>query len=150
QDRNDPVTMGTARSEVATTRGLSALFTNPGALDYFPTHPTTLSQDIVFSVYSGGGTVGGTYLAGDEFSQIFGSLNGATNEQRERIGELLVDERLFANAGINFLSGIWRTKGGGTLGLHYGSRLYARLNFPDDLAKLIATSNITSQDFRFV
>lgn len=150
QDRFDPVTMGTARSGIATTRGIGALSTNPGALDYFPIHQTTLPQDLVFSLYSGGGTVGGTYLAGDEFSEIFGSLDGATNEQRERIGELLVDERLFANGGIDFLSGIWRTKDGGTFGLHYGSRLYARVNFPDDLANLIATSNITSQDFRFV
>lgn len=151
QDRLDPVTMGTARSGIATVRGLSSLFTNPGALDYFALHGTTLPQDIVFSVYSGGGSVGGTYLAGDEFSDLFGSLEGsASNEQRERVGELLVDERLFANGGVNFLSGTWRTKGGGTFGLHYGSRLYARVNFPDDLANLIATSNITSQDFRFV
>lgn len=151
QDRSDPVTMGTARSGVATVRGISALFSNPGALDYYPIHPTTLPQDVSFSVYSGGGTVGGTYLAGDEFSQIFGSLDGATNEQRERIGTLLVDERLFANAGITFLSGTWRLKdGGGTIGVQYGSRLYARVNFPDDLANLIATSNIASKDFRFV
>ncbi len=150
QDRFDPATMGTARSSIAVSRGLGTLFTNPGGLDYLPIHETTLPQDIQFSVYSGGGTVGGTYLAGDEFSQIFGSLNGATNEQRERIGTLLVDERLFANGGVNFVSGVWRTKGGGTLGLHYGSRLYARVNFPDDLANLIATSNIASKDFRFV
>ena len=150
QDRFDPVTMGTARSGVAIARGLGSLFTNPGGLDCFPLSPTALSQNIQFSVYSGGGTVGGTYLAGDEFSQIFGSLDGASNEQRERIGTLLVDERLFANGGVNFLSALWRTDGGGTFGLHYGSRLYARVNFPNDLANLIATSNIASKDFRFV
>lgn len=150
QDRFDPASMGTARSGIAISRGLGSLFTNPGGLDYLPIHETTLPQDLQFSVYSGGGTVGGTYLAGDEFSQIFGSLDGATNEQRERIGTLLVDERLFANGGVNFLSGVFRTKGGGTLGMHYGSRLYARVNFPDDLANLIATSNIASKDFRFV
>lgn len=151
QDRSDPATMGTARSSVAVSRGIGALFTNPGGLDYHPVHETTLPHDLVFSIYSGGGSIGGTYLKGDEFSRIFGSLNGTSNEDREQIGKLLVDERLFANGGINFLSGIWRLKGGGgTLGLHYGSRAYARINFPDSLPKLIETSNIADQNFRFV
>ncbi|MGE3802627.1 MAG: DUF5723 family protein, partial [Candidatus Kapaibacterium sp.] len=151
QDRSDPVTMGTARSSIATSRGIDALFTNPGGLDYYTLHETTLPHDLVFSIYSGGGSIGGTYLKGDEFSKIFGSFNGSSNEQREQIGKLLVDERLFANGGINFFSGTWRLKnGGGTLGLHYGSRAYARINFPDSLPKLIETSNIADQNFRFV
>ncbi|MCE2503093.1 MAG: hypothetical protein J4G05_03395 [Chlorobi bacterium] len=151
QDRSDPSTMGTARSSIATSRGISSLFTNPGGLDYFAIHESTLPHDVVFSIYSGGGSIGGSYLKGDEFNQIFGSLEGTSNEQREKIGKLLVDERLFANGGINFLSGIWRLKdGAGTIGLRYGSRAYARINFPDSLPKLIETNNIAEQDFRFV
>ncbi len=151
QDRLDPVAMGMGRSATAFSRGLGALLTNPGGLGYFPLGRSAQAHDLVFSVYSGGGSIGGTYLAGDEFSQIFGEGAGQTDEARERIGELLVDERLFANGGINFLTGIWRIPdGGGTLGLHYGSRAYARVNFPDDLATLIATSNIADKNFRFV
>lgn len=151
QDRLDPVTVGMARSGTALARGLGALGTNPGGLGYLAIGASTLPHDILFSVYSGGGSIGGTYLAGDEFAQIFGPLNGESDDARERIGELLVDERLFANGGINFLSAVYRLKdGGGTLGLSYGSRAYARVNFPNDLANLIATSNIASKDFRFV
>ena len=151
QDRLDPVTMGTGRSSIAVTRGIGALFVNPAGIDYLPLLGTTLPQDVVFSIYSPAGTIGGTYLKGEEFSQIFGGLEGASNEDREQIGTLLVDERLFANGGVNFLSGTWRLGGGsGTLGVHYGSRAYARINFPDDLANLIASSNIAQKDFRFV
>jgi len=151
QDRLDPVAMGMGRSATAFSRGLGALLTNPGGLGYHPLGRSSQAHDLVFSVYSGGGSIGGTYLAGDEFSQIFGEGAGQTDESRERIGELLVDERLFANGGINFLTGLWRLpNGGGTLGLHYGSRAYARVNFPDGLARLIATSNIADKDFRFV
>ena len=151
QDRLDPVTAGMARSGSALARGLGALTTNPGGLGYLAIGGSTLPHDVVFSVYSGGGSIGGTYLAGDEFAQIFGPIDGESDDERERIGELLVDERLFANGGINFLSAVWRLQGGGgTLGLTYGSRAYARVNFPNDLANLIATSNIASKDFRFV
>lgn len=151
QDRLDPVTVGTARSSMALARGLSALMTNPGGLGYLASSRFGPSEDLLISIYNGGGSIGGTYLAGDEFSQIFGGLDGGTSDDRERIGELLVDERLFANGGLNFLSATYRLPdGGGTLGLHYGSRAYARVNFPDDLANLIATSNIADQDFRFV
>ena len=151
QDRLDPVSMGMARSGVSLARGLSSLTTNPGGLGYLTSGFSGLAHDLQVSVYSGGGSIGGTYLAGDEFSQIFGPIDGQNDESRERLGELLVDDRLFANGGINFLTAVWRLKGGaGTLGLTYGSRAYARVNFPDDLANLIATSNIATKDFRFV
>lgn len=151
QDRLDPVAMGMSRSATAFSRGLGALMTNPGGLGYHPVGDGSLAHDLLISIYNGGGSIGGTYLAGDEFSQIFGEGAGQTDEGRERIGELLVDERLFANGGINFLSAIWRLRdGGGTLGVHYGSRAYARVNFPDGLPNLIATSNIAAENFRFV
>ncbi len=151
QDRLDPAGMGAARASVATTRGLGAVMSNPGALDLPVLDKITLDQDVIFSIYSFGGTSGSTYLNGDDFRQIFAPKpEGISASDRRRIGQLLQDEKLFANGGINLLTLRYKTDGGGTFGFHYGHRVFARVNFPSDLSRLIETSNITGQDYRFV
>lgn len=151
QDRVDPVAMGKARASVATVRGIGAIASNPGALDMRPTHSTTLDHDLVFSVYNIGGTLGSTYLSSSDFQQIFGKSAGwPDQEERARLGELLQDERLFANAANNLLTLRYRTEAAGTFGLHYGHRAFARLNFPEDFTRVIAKGELLSEQYRFI
>lgn len=151
QDRADPVAMGKARASVASARGLSAIASNPGALDLPLTHFTTLPQDVSFSLYSFGGTIGSTYLSSSDFEQIFGRSSGWPNqEQRARLGEVLQDERLFANGANNLITLRWAAGDAGTFGLHYGHRAFARLNFPDDFTRVIARGELLAEQYRFI
>jgi Family of unknown function (DUF5723) len=151
QDRLDPVAMGKARASVASARGLGAISSNPGALDYAATHHTTLPHDFTFALYNLGGTIGSTYLSSSDFQQIFGKSGGwPDQEARARLGELLQDERLFANAANNLFVARYHTDGGGTFGLHYGHRIFARLNFPDDFTRVIARGELLLEQYRFI
>jgi hypothetical protein len=150
QDRLDPVAMGAARSSVATVRGLGAIAGNPGALDLYPFQPTTLPQDLTVSAYDFGGTIGSTYFSSSEFREIFGQKpEGISDTARVRIAQLLQDDKLFANGALDLISVRYRTKESGTFGFHYGRRIYARVNFPDGFVKLLTTSNIGGQNFKF-
>lgn len=151
QDRLDPVAMGKARASVASARGLGAIASNPGALDYAATHRTTLGENLTFSLYNLGGTIGSTYLSSSDFKQIFGSGGGWPDQDaRARLGDLLQDERLFMNAANDLLVVRYHTESGGTFGLHYGHRIFARLNFPDDFTKVIAKGELLSEQYRFI
>jgi hypothetical protein len=150
QDRLDPVAMGKARASVATSRGLSAIASNPGALDLYPFQGSTLPQDLTLSIYNFGGTIGSTFFSSSEFQDIFGHKpQGISDPTRVRIAQLLQDEKLFANGAIDLISARYRTRDGGTLALHYGHRIYSRVNFPNGFVKLLQTSNIAGQNFKF-
>jgi hypothetical protein len=154
QDRLDPATMGKARASVATVRGLGGVVANPGALALRALDSMTLDGRVIASLYTLGGTIGSTYFSGDRFRELFGTRpGGLTNNERQRLGELLEDERLFANGGINLLTVRYRTEESGTFGLQYGHRLIARVNLrgadtTEDFPQLIRTGNITN-DYRF-
>ncbi len=151
QDRLDPVAMGKARASVATVRGIGAVASNPGALDLGTMQAFTLTDDITVSAYNVGGTVGSTYLSSSDFQQIFGKSTGWPNqEERKRLGELLQDERLFANGANNLIAARYQTSGGGTFGLHYGHRAFARLNFPDDFSRVISKGELLLERYRFI
>ncbi len=151
QDRLDPVAMGKARASVATARGLGALVCNPGALDLTPTSSATLNHQLTLSLYNLGGTIGSTYLSSGDFEEIFGRNTGWPEQaDRRRLAELLQDERLFANGGNNLVEACYRTDGGGTFGLHYGHRLYARLNFPDEFKRVLASGELLAEQYRFI
>lgn len=146
QDRLDPVAMGKARASVATSRGLGAIAGNPGALDLPVTGTTPLPGNITFSLFNFGGTVGSTYFNTEEFSQIF----SAQKKDPQPIGRLLREtEQLFVNAAIDLFSVRYQTEQSGSLGLHYGQRVFGRINFPERLAYFIETVNISGQDYRF-
>jgi hypothetical protein len=144
QDRTDPAGMGRGRASIATARGLGAVGNNPGALDLAPIDSLTLDQRLVFSIYTFGGTFGATYLSSDEFRDIFAS----GTKDRSRLADLLQDERLFANGAIDLIAARYRTDFG-TWGLHFGQRIYARINLPNDFADVIRTLNFGSQNFLF-
>lgn len=150
QDRLDPVSMGTARSAIASVRGLGGVVANPGAIALDPLDAVTLNQPITFSLYTLGGSIGSTYFSGDRFREIFGEKpEGLTNDQRQRLGDLLQDEKLFANGGINLLTVRYRTDDGGTFGLQYGHRLVARVNFPEEFRQLLRSGNLV-RPYEFV
>lgn len=150
QDRLDPASMGTARAAIATVRGLGSVVSNPGALDLRALDNVTIDDRFVGAPYTFGATIGSTYFGGDRFREIFGQQrSGLSNAQRQRLGELLQDEKLFANGGINLLTLRYRTDGNGTFGLQYGHRLVARVNFPEDFRTLLSTGNVAS-DYAFV
>ena len=67
----------------------------------------------------------------------------------QQIGQLLQDEKLFANGAINLLTVRYRTRDGGAIGLYYGHRLYAQVNFPAGLDTLLETSNIAAREYEF-
>lgn len=144
QDRVDPAGMGRGRASVATVRGLGAITSNPGALDLPMLDSTSLPQRLTFSVYNLGGAFGSTYLSSTEFAEIFGNAP----KDRQRLGDLLQDERLFANGAINLLAVRYRTDAG-TWGLHFGERIFARVNLPDDFAEVVQTLNFAGQDYQF-
>lgn len=151
QDRLDVPGMGMGRASVSITRGLNSIYSNPGLLDAPPLLPTQLNQPLTFSIYTGGGTIGATYLSGDEFRTIFAQKpEGYTKEDRERVGQLLQDERLYANAAINLIAIRYRTESGGTWAFHHGHRVFARMNFPESFSEIVATSNITGRDYTFI
>jgi hypothetical protein len=146
QDRLDPVAMGKGRASVATVRGIGAIASNPGAIDLGENDPTSLRQKITFTLFNFGGTVGSTYFNTDEFRQIF----SATQKDPQPIGKLFREtEQLFVNAGTDLFSVRYKLEGSGTLGLHYGQRVFGRINFPERLAYFIETLNISGQDYRF-
>lgn len=150
QDRADPVSMGTARASVATSRGLGAIFSNPGALDFGPNDRTALGQKFTFALYNLGGTLGSTFLSSSDFQQIFGRTEGWPNqEDRKRLGELLQAERLFANASNNLLVARYNTPSG-TFGLHYGHRIFSRLNFPSDFSTVLAEGQLFNNHYEFI
>lgn len=144
QDRLDPAALGRARASVATTRGLGSLAANPGALDLDPIDSITLPQNLTFSLYSIGGAFGATYLSSGEFSDIFAS----GTKDRSRLSDLLQDDRLFANGGIDLLALRYHTDAG-TWGLHFGERIFATVNFPDDFRGVIKTLNFQAKDYQF-
>lgn len=151
QDRLDVAGMGMGRASVSITRGLNSIYSNPGLLDAEQLLPTQLEQPLTFSIYTGGGTIGATYLSGDEFRIIFAQKpEGYTKEDRERVGQLLQDERLYANAAINLIAIRYRTEDGGTWAFHHGHRVFARVNFPESFSEIVATSNITGRDYTFI
>jgi hypothetical protein len=155
QDRLDPYSMGTARAAIATVRGLGSAVANPGALALRALDSTTLDERIVGSLYTLGGTIGSTYFNGDRFREIFGEHpEGLSNADRQRLGDLLQDEKLFANGGINLLSVRYRTPGSGTFALQYGHRLVARVNLSgsdstEDFRYLLRTGNL-AHNYRFI
>jgi hypothetical protein len=155
QDRLDPVSMGKARASIATVRGLGSVVANPGALALERLDPMTLDDRVIGSVYTFGGTIGSTYFSGDRFREIFGTKpQGLTNAQRQRLGDLLQDEKLAANGGINLLTVRYRTEESGTFGLQYGHRLVARVNLSgadttEDFRRLLQTGNIAG-NYRFI
>lgn len=151
QDRLDPVGMGKARASVASSRGLGALVSNPGALDLQATSRLPLDQDLTVSLYNFGGTIGSTYLSSGDFQDIFGRTTGWPDQaDRRRLAELLQDERLFANAANNLLEARYKTEGGGTFGISYGHRLYARLNFPEEFTRVLASGELLAEQYRFI
>lgn len=151
QDRLDVAGMGMGRASVSITRGLNSIYSNPGLLDAAPLLPTQMDQPLTFSIYTGGGTIGATYLSGDEFRLIFAQKpEGYTKEDRERVGQLLQAERLYANAAINLIALRYRTQSGGTWAFHHGHRVFARVNFPESFSEIVATSNITGRDYTFI
>ena len=150
QDRLDPVSMGKARASVASVRGLGSVVANPGALALDRLDRLTLEQPLVVSIYTLGGSIGSTYFSGDRFREIFGERpEGLTNEQRQKLGDLLQDEKLFANGGINLLTVRYVTEESGTFGLQYGHRLVARVNFPGEFRDLLRTGNL-AENYEFV
>lgn len=150
QDRLDPVAMGKARASVASARGLGALVSNPGGLHLSVTNGVTLSSDLVLSLYNIGGTIGSTYFSSSDFEQIFGRSAGWPEQNdRRRLAELLQDERLFANGANNLVEARYRTPDY-TVGLYYGHRLYARLNFPDEFKRVLETGELLAEQYRFI
>lgn len=150
QDRLDPVAMGKARASVASARGLSALVSNPGGLHLSVTDGITLNTDLVLSLYNIGGTIGSTYFSSSDFEQIFGRSAGWPEQNdRRRLAELLQDERLFANGANNLVEARYRMDAY-TVGLYYGHRLYARLNFPDEFKRVLETGELLAEQYRFI
>ncbi len=136
-----PVSSGKAHATVATSKGLDAIFSNPACLD-------DKSDSSVFelSVYNFGGKIGKTYLNSSELNKIFG-FSGSETVDRSELAQLLEDEKLFLNIGINLITAKLSLGNNGTLGINFGTRLYCRLRFDNQLVKLIETSNIGIQDY---
>ncbi|MEO5928549.1 MAG: DUF5723 family protein [Candidatus Kapaibacterium sp.] len=147
QDRLDPVAMGKARASVASARGIGAIASNPGGLDY-STGP--YEPDISFTLYNFGLTVGSTYLSSSDFAQIFGRSKGWPDAtDRARLGDLLQDERLAANGANDLFAVRYRTDGG-TFGLHYGQRVYAKINFPEDFNTVLVKGELLADHYGFI
>ncbi len=147
QDRLDPVSMGTARSSVATVRGIATVASNPGALALPDIGGVEVNRGLTFSVYNAGGTIGSTYLNTSRYQNLFAP---GEDYRGDLAGEVLRQKRrLLANGGVNLLTVRYHTEHAGTFALHYGQRVHAEINFPERLAYTLATLNLASEDFRF-
>lgn len=143
QNRLDPAGMGRGQTSVAGTSGIAAIASNPGALDYRAraTGPFGLGNEVTIGFFNLGGTLGSTFLSGSELGEIFSS--GLSDQSsRVRLGEQLQSGRLFANGGNNPITVCWRLPGSGTLGLHYGQRLFSSVNLPDAVAAVLVRNEL--------
>lgn len=136
QQRGDPVSVGMARASVATSRGLSAISSNIGALGMDPlgTRPDRQRVELDLSIIPFGASAGSTYLSASDLDFVFASKNREdfSDADRLRLAGLLEEGRLSADASVDLVNFRLRAPGVGALMVRYGHRVRAQMTFPEN------------------
>lgn len=150
QSRLDAAGVGRSGASTASTRGVGAIYSNPGCLDLDPIVPGEGGRTIDVSVYNLGGVLGSTFFNSSEFEQIFAAgKSWPSTEDRRRLGGLLQGERLVGIAANSVLALRWPTSVG-TFGFHYAHRILSRLDFPSDFTTILVDNELFNQRYEFV
>jgi hypothetical protein len=152
QQRLDPEAIGQARASVATTRGLSALYSNIGAIALDPLGRRTDSLPVFaidVTAFPVGASAGATFLNPDDFDFVFASkdLNEFSDQDRLRLAKLLAPDRLSADVALNLVAFRFRVRGIGALGFEYGHQVRARMNFPENFrTSVVGSGDVFQKD----
>jgi len=136
QQRADPVAIGMARASVATARGLSAINSNIGALglNAMGVYDSLQDVEIDLALFPLGASAGSTYLSSSDLDFVFDRKDSGifTDDDRHRLAGLLEPGRLSADAAVDLFALRIRAPGVGALGIRYGHRVRARMDFPEN------------------
>jgi|GEM_PF-1387850 len=139
QQRLDPVAIGMGKASVASARGLSALGSNIGALglDALGRYDSLQRIELDFSILPLGASAGSTYLNTDDLNFVFDTKDSGvfTDADRMRIGDLIEEGRLAADAAVDVFALRLRVPRIGALGIHYTHRVRAQMSFPENFRK---------------
>ncbi len=154
QQRADPVAIGMGRSSVATARGLSALYSNIGALglDALGKYDSLQDVEIDLSFLPVGVSAGSTYLNSSELDFVFDKKDSGifTDADRLRLAGLLEEGRLSADAAADIVELRIRAPRIGAIGIRYGHRVRARMSFPENFRTgVLGSGDVFSQGQTF-
>ena len=125
-----------AKASVATARGLSALYSNIGALglDALGKYDSMQQVEIDVALLPFGGVAGSTYLNSSELNFVFDKKDSGifTDADRLRLSTLLENGRLSADAVVDAFAIRIRAPRLGAIGLRYGHRVRAQMSFPEN------------------
>lgn len=144
QERADPLAIGASRSTVATSRGISSLYTNIGglSLDGLVGDGSLQRVEVDIALAPIGIAAGSTYLNSSELNFVFDDKDCGvfSDSDRIRLGQLLERDRLAADVAVDLASLRVRIPGLGALGVQYGHRIRARMNFPEEFRQNVLGS----------
>lgn len=150
QTRLDAAGVGRGGASAATSRGIPAIYSNPGNLALQPLRQWALRHVLQVSLFNVGGVLGSTFLNSSDLERIFGRDAGwPTATDRIRLGSLLDGERLVGNAANATFALRWQN-GDLALGLHYSHRIFSRIDFPVAFTKLLIDNELFNQRYEFV
>jgi hypothetical protein len=154
QERADPIAIGSARATVASSRGISSLFTNVGALAL----PALLNGEadekveVDLAITPIGIAAGSTYLNSSELDFVFDdkACDVFTDADRLRLGGLLERDRLAADVAADLAALRIRLPGIGAIGLQYGHRIRVRMNFPEEFRRdVLGTGDVFARSTNY-
>jgi len=132
------------RATVATSRGLSALTGNVGALglDRMGERDSAQRIELDVSILPFGAAAGSTYLDADDLNFVFDSKNREDfdDADRERLAGLVEEGRLSADAALDLVALRVRFPGSMALGFRYGHRVQAQMTFPENFRNNVLAS----------
>lgn len=154
QQRGDVVSIGMAKASVANARGLSALYSNPGALglDALGRYDSLQEIELDIAVLPLGGVTGSTYMNSSELNFVFDKKDSGifTDADRLRLASLLENGRLSADAVVDAFAIRIRAPRVGALGIRYGHRVRAQMTFPENFRTgVLGSGDVFASNQRF-
>ncbi|MBC8146097.1 MAG: hypothetical protein H7X80_10975, partial [bacterium] len=154
QERADPLSIGTSRTTVSSSRGISSLYTNVGALalDALGENDGEQSIELDLALAPIGISAGSTYLNSSELNFVFDDKACAvfSDADRLRLGGLLEQDRLAADAAFDIAAMRIRIPGIVALGVQYGHRIRVRMNFPEEFRRdMLGTGDVFARNNQY-
>lgn len=154
QQRADVVAIGMGKASVATARGLSALYSNVGAmgLDLLGVYDSSQQVELDVALLPLGAVAGSTYLNPGDLNFVFDKKDSGifTDEDRLRLAPLVEEGRLSADAEVDAFAIRLRAPRVGAIGLRYGHRVRAHMIFPENFRTgVLGSGDVFSKGQRF-
>ncbi|HVZ40600.1 MAG TPA: hypothetical protein VHI13_15070 [Candidatus Kapabacteria bacterium] len=154
QQRGDAESIGMGKASVATSRGLSALYANPGALglEHMGLYDSIQQVEVDLALLPMGAVAGSTYLDPSSLNFVFDKKDRGifTDEDRLRLASLIEEGRLSADAEVDAFALRIRAPGIGAIGIRYGHRVRAQMNFPENFRTgVLGSGDVFARDQRF-